>query len=296
MSIPFCDPADFAPKSPRTRLPVGTIDTHFHVFGPEPQYPYAPGRTYTPPDAGLAAYEHLAGTIGIARAVIVQPSVYGTDNRRTLDAMRESALEMRAVAVIDKAASDLELAALDAKGVRGVRINLVFNPQESFGMAARIADMVRDLGWHLQFLADVSQLPDLARAIEALRVPVVFDHLGHVPTGRGIQDPGFQNLLALLRGSLAWVKLSGAYRSTVTPRPPYRDVMPFAAALIATNPDRVLWGSDWPHPSIPVAMPNDGDLVDMMMDWVPDEALRRKLFVANAEELYGFKAQADESR
>jgi predicted TIM-barrel fold metal-dependent hydrolase len=152
--------------------------------------------------------------------------------------------------------------------------------------------MVRDLGWHLQFLADVSQLPGLAPKVEALRLPVVFDHLGHVPAGKGIQDPGFQDLLTLLRDGVAWAKLSGAYRSTTTHHPPYRDVAPFAQALIAANPDRVLWGSDWPHPSIPVPMPNDGDLVDMVMDWATDEALRRKLFVTNAEALYGFEGAA----
>lgn len=268
---------------------MGTIDTHFHIFGPALQYPYAPGRTYTPPDASLAAYEHLASTIGIARGVIVQPSVYGTDNRRTLDAMRESALEMRALVVIDWEATDAELAALNEKGVRGIRINLIFNQRESFGIAARLADKVRDLGWHIQFLADVSQIPDLARAIEALRLPVVFDHLGHMPTSKGIQQPGFQDLLALLRGGIAWAKLSGTYRSTMRSLPPYSDVAPFAAALIAANPDRVLWGSDWPHPAISVPMPNDGDLVDMMMDWVTDKTLRQKLFVTNAEALYGFE-------
>lgn len=289
MSIPFCAPADVAPKHPRLRLPAGTIDTHFHIFGPASHYPYAPDRTYTPPDASLAAYEHLAETIGIARGVIVQPSVYGTDNRRTLDALRESGMEMRAVAVIDKSMTDRDLEILDAQGVRGVRINLVFNQRESFGIAARLADMVRDLGWHLQFLADVSQIPGLARAVEALRLPVVFDHLGHVPTGKGIEDSGFQDLLALLRDGLAWTKISGAYRSTITPLPPYRDVTPFAQALITANPDHVLWGSDWPHPSIPVPMPNDGDLVDMTMDWATDETLQRKLFVTNAEALYGFE-------
>ncbi|HVJ41899.1 MAG TPA: amidohydrolase family protein [Dongiaceae bacterium] len=276
-------------------MPAGTIDTHFHVFGPDAKYPYAPDRTYTPPEASLAAYEHLADMIGISRAVIVQPSVYGTDNSRILAAMQESRIPMRAVAVIDPSTPDSELEALRAQGVCGARINLVFNRAESFKIAGKLADMVRDLGWHLQFLADVSQIPDLARSVAALRLPVVFDHLGHVPAGHGVGDPGFQDLLALLRDGITWVKLSGAYRATARTHPPYDDIAPFAQALIAANPTRVLWGSDWPHPSIPVPMPNDGDLVDMTMGWVADSALRHRLFIANAEKLYGFEPVAERS-
>src|SRR5262249_2771906 len=150
-----------------------TIDTHFHIFGPAERYPYAPTRTYTPPEAGIAAYEHLAGTLGFSRAVIIQPSVYGTDNTRTLAAMTESRISMRAVVVIDDTITDRDLKSLNDQGVRGVRLNLIFNPGESFALATKLADRIRHLGWHLQFLVDASRTPDLAKRVEALRLPVV---------------------------------------------------------------------------------------------------------------------------
>ncbi|MGB3899665.1 MAG: amidohydrolase family protein [Mesorhizobium sp.] len=289
-TIPLCDPADPRPRAPRTRLPPGTVDTHFHVFGPIEDYPLAPTRGYTPPDAPLAQYEELGRLLGFSRAVAVQPSVYGTDNRRILDAMRQSAMSMRGVAVIDADLPERELLRLHEQGIRGVRINPVFTAGTGFSIARPLADRVRTLGWHLQFLADVSKIADLARAVEALDIPVVFDHMGHVPAGKGVADKGFQALLGLVRDGRAWVKLSGAYRITAqrTP-PPYGDAAPFAEALIAANPDRVLWASDWPHPSIPVPMPNDGDLVDMALGWAGEAEIRRKLFVTNAERLYGFE-------
>jgi 2-pyrone-4,6-dicarboxylate lactonase len=290
MTIPSCAPPDFAPRRPRTKLPAGAIDTHFHIFGPTAQFPYVASRTYTPPEASLSAYEHLAEQIGFSRAVIVQPSVYGTDNSRSLSVLRESRISMRAVIVIDDKMSDRDLRSFHDQGARGVRLNLLFNPGESFSMATKLADMIRDLGWHIQFLVEVSQITDLALRIDALRLPVVFDHFGHIPLQKGLQDPGFQDALALVRHGTAWVKLSGAYRITAqTSKPPYHDVAPTAQAFIAANADRILWGSDWPHPSISVPMPNDGDLADMAMSWVTEPALRQKYFVTNAEKLYGFE-------
>ncbi|BCG85630.1 GntR family transcriptional regulator [Mesorhizobium sp. 113-3-9] len=288
LDIPICEPADLAPRAPRSGLPANAIDTHFHVFGPRPDYPFASGRSYTAPDASLADYEHLARKIGFSRAVVVQPSVYGTDNRRTLDVLREARIPMRAVIVADETLPEREWLALHKLGVRGVRINLVFKAGNGLATARALASRIRELGWHLQFLVDVSTIADLADWVRALRVPAVFDHFGHVPTARGLADPGFQALLDLVREGSAWVKLSGAYRITGIPRPPYDDVRPFAEALLAANPERVLWATDWPHPAISVPMPNDGDLVDMALDWTTDPGLRRKLFVTNAERLYGF--------
>lgn len=290
MTIPSCTPPDFAPRRPGTKLPAGAIDTHFHIFGPSAQFPYAATRTYTPPEASLAAYEHLAEQIGFSRAVIVQPSVYGTDNSRTLSVLRETRIPIRAIIVIDDKVSDCDLQSFHDQGARGIRLNLIFNPGESFAIATKLADMIRDLGWHIQFLVDISQIADLASRIDALRLPVVFDHFGHVPMQKGLQDPGFQDALALVRHGTAWVKLSGAYRITSqNSMPPYHDVAPAAQAFIAANEDRILWGSDWPHPAISVPMPNDGDLADMAMSWVAEPALRQKFFVTNAEKLYGFE-------
>jgi predicted TIM-barrel fold metal-dependent hydrolase len=290
LTIPQCAPARPITRAPSFVLPAGAIDCHFHIFGPSPLYPYAPGRSYTPPDAPLAAYEHLADTLGFSRAVIVQPSVYGLDNSRTLAAVEESRLPMRAVVVLDPAVSEAELEDLHRRGVRGVRINLLFKAGLALDATSVIADKVRDLGWHLQFLADISQVTNLSDLVGRLRVPVVFDHLGHLPAGKGIVDPGFRDLLALLRDEKAWVKLSGTYRVTGRDRVPYDDAAPFVQALVEANPRHLVWGTDWPHPSIGVPMPDDTDLLEMFCGWVPDESLRRLIFVDNPERLYGFEA------
>ena len=290
MGIPLCEPADPALRAPATPLPAHAIDTHFHVFGPERDYPFAPGRSYSAPPASLDDYALLARRIGFSRAVAVQPSVYGTDNRCTLAALRDSPMPMRGIVVIDETLPDREWLDLHELGVRGVRINLVFKAGKGFASAAALAGRVRDLGWHFQFLVDVSEMVDLRNRIEALRVPAVFDHFGHVSARKGIGNAGFQDLLDLVRDGTAWVKLSGAYRITGERRAPYDDVRPFAEALIDASPDRVLWATDWPHPSIPVPMPNDGDLTDLLLRWLPDEAQRRRVLVDNPARLYGFSA------
>ena len=185
MTIPICDPARPLSGVPGWTLPPGAVDCHFHVFGPDRLYPHAAGRSYTPPEASLAAYEHLCDAIGVARAVIVQPSPYGFDNRCTLDAMRESRIEMRAVLVLNESVSDDALARYHEEGVRGVRLNLLFKAGAALSTAARLADRIRDFGWHIQFLADVSVIEDLPRMADLLRLPLVFDHLGHMPTAKG---------------------------------------------------------------------------------------------------------------
>jgi predicted TIM-barrel fold metal-dependent hydrolase len=287
-AIPVCDPARPVTRRPKRAMPVGAVDCHFHIFGPASAYPYAPNRSYTPPDAPLAEYEHLADMLGFTRAVIVQPSVYGLDNSRTLSAVKESRLPMRAVVVLAPEVSEAELDDLHRAGARGVRINLLFKAGLAIEAAARLADKIRGRGWHLQFLADVSQLADLQEFVRKLAVPVVFDHLGHVPTSKGPASPGFRALLALVRDGSAWVKLSGAYRVTGKARPPYGDARPFVEALIEAGPTQLVWGTDWPHPAIPTAMPDDSDLLDMALDWLADETLRQRIFVANPERLYGF--------
>jgi 2-pyrone-4,6-dicarboxylate lactonase len=288
VSIPVCAPARPLSRAPQKRLPAGTVDCHFHVFGPEHAWPYAPGRSYTPPDATLADYETLADSFGIARSVIIQPSPYGMDNRRSLQAIADSRLPMRAVLVVEPGVSDNDLAEFHRLGARGVRLNLLFGAGLALETAQTLARRIQGLGWHLQFLADVSTLAGLTGFVERLGVPAVFDHLGHVPTHKGIRDVGFQNLLALVRDGLAWVKLSGTYRSTGLHATPYVDTRPFIDALIEANPRQLVWGTDWPHPAIPVAMPDDADLVDQFDEWVDDPAVRQSIFVDNPERLYGF--------
>jgi 2-pyrone-4,6-dicarboxylate lactonase len=298
VTIPVCAPARPLVRAPKKPLPPGAIDCHFHVFGPQDAWPYAPGRSYTPPDASLAEYETLAQTFGIARSVIIQPSPYGMDNRRSLQAVADSRLPMRAVLVVEPDVSDRELEDYQRLGARGVRLNLLFGAGLALDTAHSLAQRIRELGWHLQFLADVSALDDLHGFVERLRVPAVFDHLGHVPTHKGVGNAGFQNLLALVREGLAWVKLSGTYRSTGLAATPHVDTRPFVDALIEANPQQLVWGTDWPHPSIQVPMPDDTDLMDQFNEWVDDAGLRQAIFVDNPERLYGFDAfvQGDQVR
>jgi 2-pyrone-4,6-dicarboxylate lactonase len=287
---PACAPANPVLRVPKNLLPPGTVDCHFHVFGPVDEWPYAPGRSYTPPDATPEDYEQLAQTFGISRSVIIQPSPYGMDNRRSLHAVAESRLPMRAVLVIEPTVTDAELAEYHRLGTRGVRLNLIFGAGLAIETAQSLADRIRDLDWHLQFLADVSAIDDLQGLVRRLKVPAVFDHLGHVPTHKGIGNAGFQDLLALLREGLAWVKLSGPYRSTGLAAMPYEDMRPFADALVNANPRQIVWGTDWPHPSIPVQMPDDTDLVDLFGEWIQDASLSQAILVDNPEQLYGFEA------
>jgi len=281
-------PADAVVRPPSRRLPAGAVDAHFHILGPEHAYPYAARRLYTPPDASLDAYRHLAETLGIAGAVIVQPSVYGSDNRRTLDAMAALGMPMRAVVVVDEDVPDGELERLHALGARGVRINTVFSAEAGFAAARRLAERIRPLGWHIQFLTDISAVGDLPALVGPLGLPVVFDHLGHFDAGLGTDWRGFADLVGLMADGRAWVKLSGAYRTTCRQRLPYDDVRPIAEALIARAPGQLLWGSDWPHPSIPVPMPNDGPLLDMMLDWIGDGDIIETICVRTPRAFYGF--------
>ncbi len=285
---PSCQGPDFAPKAASFRPPPNAIDAHFHIFADPARYPFATDRSYTPPEAPLEAYLRLQDILGLKRGVLVQPSVYGTDNRLLLDILRAHGDRFRGIAVIDPQASDGELETLHAAGVRGVRMNLLFRGGVGLEEAERMARRIADLGWHLQVLIDVSESAEIIRRLGSLGRPLVFDHLGHMPAGKGVRNTGFQTMLAFLREGRAWVKLSGAYRVSAEPRPPYRDVAPLIRVILETAPERALWGSDWPHPAIAKAMPNDGALLDLLADWVSDATLRRRILRDNPAALYGF--------
>ncbi len=287
-SAPACPGPDPAPRPPRFAVPPGAWDTHAHVFGPLDRYPYAPGRGYTPPEARLADYRAMLAVLGIERAVLVQPSVYGTDNAAMLAALEEAGPAFRGIAVVDDSAGDAELAELHRRGVRGVRVNLLFPGGIDFAAVERLARRIAELGWHLQVLVDFSAFPDPAARLGGLGIDVVVDHMGHVPARLGVGHPGFRALLGLVREGRCWVKLSGAYRTTAERRPPYGDVRPFAEALLGAAPERMLWGSDWPHPAVALPLPNDGELLDLLADWTAgDAALLRQILVSNPESLYG---------
>ncbi len=266
-------------------LPDNSCDCHFHIFDePSPQvFP----RTYTAPAAPLKDLVNLHDTLGVTRSVVVQPSIYGTDNRTTLSAV-QSTSTTKAIAVVDDSVSLAELKELTEAGVVGCRVNLLFQSNTAPINLRVLSRKISAVGWHLQILADVSTFPDLEKTVRSLRVPVVLDHMGHMVSQKSVKDPGFQQLLRLLGDGLAWVKLSGAYRLTDGHHPDYSDVDDIVNALIHTNPDQLVWGSDWPHPQVPHAMPNDTQLLNLVAKWVPDASLRNRILVDNPEQLYGF--------
>ena len=286
-SIPNCQGPNPDPGTPSPATPAEAWDCHAHIFGPVEQYPFTPKRSYTPPEANLAAYRRMLAALGIAHAVIVQPSVYGTDNRCTYEAVVAAGGEWRGVAVVDPSVSDQELERLHAGGFRGVRVNVLF---KGGGLALdaleRLASKVAQLGWHVQLLLDGRDLVELAPRLRRLPAPIVVDHMGHMPTSVGVQHPGFQTLLQLVREGRCWVKLSGAYRLSAQPYP-YPDVLLFARALIEADACRMVWGSDWPHPAVSVPIPKDVELLDLLAAWAPAEDTRHHILSENPARLYG---------
>ncbi len=285
--IPDCPGPDPDPRGPtRFKLPEGAVDTHAHVIGSPPEHPFAETRSYTPPPASAAAYIGMLDAAGMTHGVLIQVSVHGTNNEKMLETLRAYPARLRGIAVVAPDASARELQRLKDAGVVGLRLNVLYGGGVGFDRVAAYGDLCRDMGWHLQFLIDARQLPQLAGQLARLPVPFVVDHMGHFPTSAGLECEGFQTLLALVRDG-AWVKLSGAFRCSVL-GPPYHDTVPFARALSDAAPERCVWGSDWPHVSHWGAMPNTRDLLDLVADWVPDEGRRRLLFVDNPAALYGF--------
>lgn len=280
---PDCDPPPKDPAPATHRLPPGTCDTHFHVFGPQQRYPMDPRRNYTPHQSTLDDYRRVMSAVGIERGVIVQPSVYGTDNRATLDALREGGADFRAIAVLGADVDDDELEQMNRLGVRGVRLNLV-NPQ-MVGLADTLSILrrMRHHGWHLQVHIDLGRNPDALDALgDAPEFPVVIDHMGKLPPATRRHD-----LMARLEAGACWVKLSAPYRVSAQPSP-HADLTELVRAIADANPERVLWGSDWPHTELHDGTPSAGALADLVHAWFPDEALRRQICVVNPARLYGF--------
>lgn len=272
--------------TPKNRLPEGTVDCHFHVFEDPAVYPHTANRSYTPSLAPWAAFEAMNNSIGADRAVLVHPSVYGHDHSTLYDTMRAHADRLRAVAVLSVDSTDAEIERLHQAGTRGTRVNILFAGGSQLSDAESLARRIKPFGWHIQFLVDVAAQPDIPVWASKLGVPVVFDHFGH-PSKPDVHDAGFKNMCALVREGTAWVKLSGAYR-VVDPANKWVAIQPFVDALLNTRTDRLVWGTDWPHPNIPAPMPNDGDIADTVFKWLPTEALRQQILVQNPEVLYGF--------
>jgi predicted TIM-barrel fold metal-dependent hydrolase len=225
---------------------------------------------------------------GFERGVMVQTGLYGPDNRFIIDAVKAHPKQLRAIALIEEGITDRALLDLTDGGVRGFRVNRTAKTGLPFEVARKLAERVKDLGWHVQFLLDVEDHPDLDRFLGSFPTEVVIDHMGRPDPKKGIDAPGFQALIRLLQSGRGWSKMSAPYRTSLQ-EPPYSDITPFAHALVAAAPDRLVWGSDWPHVLLETTMPNDGDLVDQIAVWVPDEATRRRILVDNPERLYGFE-------
>ena len=283
---PLCAAPDPDPRAPAFDVPAGACDCHFHIFdGPSPQ---VAERSYTAPPAPLPAFLHLQRTLGLTRSVIVQPSVYGTDNRTTLQTCIADPA-MKAVVVIDEDTPPDVLASCHEQGAVGCRVNMLFGSNAQIDSLAGLAGRIADHGWHLQILGDVSALHDSMDAFASFPVPVVFDHFGHLAAAKGVNDPGFIALLRLLGDGHAWVKLSGAYHVSRSGGPDYADVAPIARALVAQGTGRLLWGSDWPHPTeAPEHMPDDALLLDLLADWTDSQDQVDAILSHNPARLYGY--------
>jgi predicted TIM-barrel fold metal-dependent hydrolase len=282
-----CAGPDLKPRKPSFTLPAGATDSHAHVFGTEEKYGYASDRLYTPPPVFLKNYLAMLDALGIARAVIVQSGVHGSNNNVIIDAIAQSNGRLKGIALIPENISDAELERLNAGGVRGFRANLVAKTGVQFDAARKLAARVKHLSWHVQFLLDIENFPDLDRVLADFPVEVMIDHMGRPDTRGSVDAPGFQALIRFLKGGRGWSKLSAPYRTSLQ-APPYTDITPFAQALAAAVPDRLVWGSDWPHVMLEGQMPNDGALADLLAVWAPDEKTRTRILVDNPARLYGF--------
>lgn len=286
---PLCLPPRPITTPPTERvLPPGTCDTHMHVFGPPARYPLVAGRNYTPQPVTFDAYRPVMAALGIDRAVLVQPSVYGTDNSALLDTLRRDPAHLRGVVVVAPEVSDTELAALHASGVRGIRVNRRNPGGLSLDDLARLAGRVRAFGWHIQLQAVIRSGFSLAPIVRACPVPVVLDHMGFLTPGLQLVGGPFGEVLELVAEGNLWVKLSAPYRLCRRDEGGYTALAPYVEALVACRTDRLLWASDWPHTELFEAMPDDLDPALLLGLDRADPDTRRRIFVDNPAALYGF--------
>lgn len=284
------------PRTPREKPPSGAWDSHAHIFGPAERFPFAPGRGYTPPDAPAERYIALLDHLGFARGVLVQGNAHGFDNRVLLDALDRYPKRLRGVAITDTRVAPATLRDWHRLGMRGLRFHLFSDagrPDYVRGVGLDVFEVFRaamcDLGWVMQVFCDWRLMGEMAARLRDIsqEMPVIVDHMLNIPAVRGVEDPNFQALLRLVGDGHAYVKVSAAYR--LSDRfPDYPDARPFHDALLRANPERLMWGTDWPHPSIPgEVMPDDGHLLDLFHAWTSDEQMRRKILVETPARLFG---------
>ncbi|MFQ5931311.1 MAG: amidohydrolase family protein [Nitrospiraceae bacterium] len=272
---------------PKLKAPRGACDTHMHIYGPPEQFPFVPGPAAKPAPTPLKDYLAMLDRIGVERAVIVQPAAYGTDNRCTLEAMREMGERARGIATLDTDVKDAELQQLTNAGVRGVRFHMLPGGVLPWAILEEMAARVYPFGWHVQLQMDGRELPDRAAMLRRLPCKLVIDHTGKFLEPVGTGHPGFRALLGLVEGGHCWVKLSAPYETSKAGPPNYPDVGVLAKALVKVAPERMLWGSNWPHPSVR-DKPDDAMLLDVLLDWVGDDATRDRILSDNPAALYGF--------
>ena len=282
-------------------VPKGACDCHVHIFGDPQQFPFAPSRSYTPEPASVNELLSLHRALHLERTVVIQPSVYGTDNSCMLAAIKQLGRSARGIAVIDELTPQKALDDMDHAGIRGVRINLGTTGQNDPALArtrlrSAIA-MIKGRNWHIQIYTNPQVISSLSEEIGAAPVPIVFDHFGGAQAALGVDQPGFSQLVELVRSGKCYVKISGAYRAS-TQTPDYPDVVPLARALIAANPQRILWGTDWPHTDTvpgrkptdisPLQQIDDGRILNLLATWAPEASLRKTILADNPARLYGF--------
>jgi predicted TIM-barrel fold metal-dependent hydrolase len=273
-------------EAPKLKAPANAADCHHHIY--DARYPVDPKATLRPADALPDDYRALQKRIGTSRSVIVQPSTYGLDNRCTLDAVVALGPNTRAVVVVNDTVSDAELKRMDGLGARGIRFNLAQAGATTPEMLEPLSKRVDALGWHIQINAPAAKIMEIMPILERVPSPIVFDHLAHIPQPAGVSDPLYGKILALIDKGRTWVKLSGAYADTKVGPPTYADSSAVARAYAKAAPERMVWGSDWPHPTEKDKWPDDALLFDLLADWAPDEKVRTRILVENAAVLYGF--------
>lgn len=287
--IPIIAGPDKNTKTPAFKAPAGAIDTHCHIFGPAAEYPFSPTRPYTPPDAPLSMFRALHEKIGVERAVIVNATLHGFDNRVVTDAIAQSGGKYKGVANINNAMSDAELAALDKAGIRACRFAFLkrLGGVGDINVFKRLVERAASIGWHVDVYLEPGTIREFMPILSALPTTYVIDHMGTIAAAKGLDDPEFKALLDLQKNDQkCWVKITGLERASAS-GPPFHDAVPFAKALIDNAPDRVIWGTDWPHPNVKI-MPNDGDLVDLIPLYAPEPAIQRKLLIDNPTRLFKF--------
>jgi len=271
----------------KIKMPADACDCHHHIY--DGRFPIAPSATLKPGDAKPADYRALQKRIGTTRNVVVQPSTYGTDNSCTLDGMAKIGPTARGVAVVDTSVTDAELKRLHGLGIRGIRFNLVQAGATTVEMLEPLSRRVNELGWHVQIHQLADGIVKMDDVLQKLASPIVFDHMGRIPKDAGVNHPGYAVIAKLIDKGRTWVKISGAYMDTKVGAPTYADSARLARAFVKLAPQRMVWGSDWPHPTEKADdKPNDAILADLLLEWAPDEATRNRILVDNPATLYGF--------